>query len=74
MAPNLPYIALSVSIKELEEELGQVILIRTKKGVAFTNYGLQLLEHTQRIFEEVELIRKTIHLYHTNQPLASYSG
>ncbi len=50
--------ALSVSIKELEEELGQVILIRTKKGVAFTNYGLQLLEHIQRIFEEVEFIRK----------------
>ena len=50
--------ALSVSIKELEEELGQVILIRTKKGVAFTNYGIQLLEHIQRIFEEVEFIRK----------------
>lgn len=33
--------AVFVSIKELEEELGQVILIRTKKGVAFSNYGLQ---------------------------------
>ncbi len=50
--------ALSVSIKELEEELGHVILIRTKKGVAFTNYGLQVLEHAKRIFEEAELIRK----------------
>ena len=33
--------AVFVSIKELEEELGQVILIRTKKGGAFINYGLQ---------------------------------
>ena len=50
--------ALSVSIKELEEELGHVILIRTKRGVSFTNYGYQVLEHAKRIFEEIELIRK----------------
>lgn len=50
--------ALSVSIKELEEELGNTILIRTKRGVAFTNYGLQVLEHASRIFEEVDQIQR----------------
>ncbi|MDO4280456.1 MAG: LysR family transcriptional regulator [Peptococcaceae bacterium] len=50
--------ALSVAIKELEEELGYTILIRTKKGVEFTPYGLQVLEHVNNIFSEIALIRE----------------
>lgn len=50
--------ALSVSIKELEEELGNTILIRSKKGVSFTPYGLQVLEHVNNIFAEIALIRE----------------
>jgi len=50
--------ALSVAIKELEEELGNTILLRTKKGVTFTPYGLQVLEHVDRIFAEIEMIRE----------------
>lgn len=50
--------ALSVAIKELEEELGNTILIRSKKGVSFTPYGLQVLEHVNNIFTEIKLIRE----------------
>lgn len=50
--------ALSVAIKDLEEELGNTILIRSKKGVSFTPYGLQVLEHINNIFAEINLIRE----------------
>lgn len=50
--------ALSVAIKELEEELGYTILIRSKKGVTFTPYGLQVLEHVKNIFSEIDFIRE----------------
>lgn len=50
--------ALSVSIKELEEELDNTILIRTKKGVSFTDYGLQVLEYATRILDDVQAIKR----------------
>lgn len=50
--------ALSVSIRDLEEELGNIILIRNQKGVEFTQYGLTVLEHVKNILTEVDIIKK----------------
>lgn len=50
--------ALSVAMKELEEELGNTILIRSKKGVTLTPYGLGVLEHANNIFTEIDHIRE----------------
>ena len=36
--------SISVAIRELEEELGYALLLRSKKGVSFTAEGLIVLE------------------------------
>ena len=48
--------ALSVSIRELECELGEKLLVRTNRSVVFTQAGEQVLIHAQRILEEASQI------------------
>lgn len=48
--------SLSVAIKELESELGFDVIKRTKKGIIFTSRGEMVLEHCEKIMEEVEAI------------------
>lgn len=48
--------SLSVAIKELETELGFDVIKRTKKGIIFTSRGEMVLEHCEKIMEEVEAI------------------
>lgn len=48
--------SLSVAIKELETELGFDVIKRTKKGIIFTSRGEIVLEHCEKIMEEVEAI------------------
>ena len=50
--------SLSAAIKELEDELGFEVVKRTRKGVVFTAQGEQVLEHSQKILQEVEEIQK----------------
>ncbi len=50
--------SLSAAIKELEEELGFEVVTRTRKGVVFTAQGEQVLEHSQKILQEVDEILK----------------
>lgn len=49
--------AMSVKIRELEEELGYHILIRTRAGIEFTEKGKLVLAKARAILEEVENIR-----------------
>ena len=44
--------AVSKSIKQLEEELGVTILIRTKTGVTFTEDGIAVVEFARKVLAE----------------------
>ncbi len=44
--------AISIAIKNLEEELGCVLFIRSKNGIQLTDMGTQLLESVESILKE----------------------
>lgn len=48
--------ALSVSIRELEEELGEPLILRTNRTLAFTPAGERVLAHAVMILEETRKI------------------
>ncbi|MGV8295014.1 LysR family transcriptional regulator, partial [Pseudomonas aeruginosa] len=48
---------LSRTIKELEEELGARLFIRTTRSTQLTRAGRQLLEHVPRIFTALDQAR-----------------
>lgn len=48
--------ALSMSIRELEEELGETLILRTNRTLSFTPVGEQVLEHAVAILEETRRI------------------
>ena len=50
--------SLSTAIKELEDELGVLLLKRTKQGVIFTSIGELVLEKIEKILNEVDNIKK----------------
>lgn len=50
--------SLSAAIKELEEELGFEIIIRTRKGVIFTTRGELVLEHSLNVQKEINEIKQ----------------
>ena len=47
---------LSISIKELEEELGIQIFLRSNRGLKLTNDGTELLGYVRQILEQAELL------------------
>lgn len=51
---------LSRTIKELEEELGARLFIRTTRSTQLTRAGRMLLEHVPRIFTAVEQARDSV--------------
>ncbi|MEZ5658278.1 MAG: LysR family transcriptional regulator [Burkholderiaceae bacterium] len=59
-ALNITQPALTVAIRQLEDELGVRLLERTNRGVRASSYGEQLLEHAERILGEVERARQHI--------------
>jgi len=48
--------AVSKSIKQLEEELGVTILIRTKTGVSFTEDGIAVVEFARKVLAEQDAL------------------
>jgi DNA-binding transcriptional LysR family regulator len=60
--------AVSHQIKGLEEELGEALFIRTRHGVRLAQAGEAVLEHVDRIFEEVEALRRRLG-HDTDQPV-----
>src|SRR4029450_8030780 len=52
--------AVSHQIKALEEELGEPLFIRAKRGVKLSKAGKAALEHVQRILDETESLRERI--------------
>lgn len=51
---------LSRTIKELEEELGARLFVRTTRSTQLTRAGRQLLEHVPRIFTALEQARDSV--------------
>ncbi len=47
---------LSISIKELEEELGIQIFLRSNRGLKLTNDGTELLGYARQVVEQAELL------------------
>ena len=48
--------ALSMSIRDLEEELGEQLIVRTNRSISFTPIGEQVLNHADRILDEAAKI------------------
>ncbi|MDD6786184.1 MAG: LysR family transcriptional regulator [Eggerthellales bacterium] len=47
---------LSISVKELEEELGIQIFLRSNRGLKLTNEGTELLGYARQVLEQAELL------------------
>ena len=50
---------MSVAVKKLEKELGVLLFERSKSEVSITPIGREVVEHAQRVLEEVEGLRAT---------------
>ena len=46
--------SLSKAVKEMEQELGILILKRSRHGIAFTAQGLELLSYAYRVTEQMD--------------------
>jgi LysR family transcriptional activator of glutamate synthase operon len=57
---NLTQSAVSHQIKALEEELGEPLFIRAKRGVKLSHAGKIALEYVERILDDTETLRETI--------------
>ena len=58
---------LSKSIKNLEDELGTPLLVRTRRHVELTPAGQALLEQSEKIFQELETARIEVKRYGSGQ-------
>ena len=50
--------SLSNSVKELEQQLGIDIFIRSAKGIALTNDGVEFLSYARQVIEQAELMEQ----------------
>ena len=57
---HLTQSAVSHQIKALEEELGEPLFIRAKRGVKLSQAGKAALEHVERILDETEALRERV--------------
>src|SRR5262245_46226971 len=57
---HLTQSAVSHQIKALEEELGEPLFIRAKRGVKLSQAGKAALEYVERILEDMEALRKRV--------------
>lgn len=52
--------AVSQTIKNLEDEIGFSLFIRTNKGVKLTNEGKEIFSYSKTIFRQVDLLNQTL--------------
>jgi LysR family transcriptional activator of glutamate synthase operon len=52
--------AVSHQMKALETELGESLFVRARRGVKLSGAGQAMLEHAQRILEEVDALRQHV--------------
>src|SRR5438552_5172067 len=57
---NLTQSAVSHQIKSLEEELGEPLFIRGKRGVSVSQAGKIALEHAANILDEADILREHV--------------
>lgn len=50
--------SLSNAVKELEQELGIEIFLRTARGIALTNEGIEFLSYARQVVEQAELLEQ----------------
>jgi len=50
--------SLSNAVKEIEEEFGIEIFLRTSKGIALTSEGVEFLSYARQVVEQVELMEQ----------------
>ena len=50
--------SLSNAIKDLEEEIGLELFIRTAKGITLTAEGSEFLKYAQQVIEQAELLEQ----------------
>jgi DNA-binding transcriptional LysR family regulator len=50
--------AMSKAIRKLEDELGAALFVRTTRRVALTQHGEVLLEHANRVLDEIDALRQ----------------
>jgi len=50
--------SLSNAVKELEEEFGIEIFLRSSKGIALTNEGIEFLAYARQVVEQAELMEQ----------------
>ena len=53
---GLPKSTVSRRIAQLEEQLGERLIVRTTRRSTFTEFGTQLLEHAQQVAAEVDAV------------------
>ena len=56
-AMNISQPALSIAIKDLEQELDVLLITRQRNGIKFTQEGLQVLEKAAKILQDVASIK-----------------
>lgn len=57
---NVAQPALSLSIKNLEDDLGSLLFTRNRRGVELTDTGVRFLDHAQRIIQQVTVAAEDI--------------
>jgi DNA-binding transcriptional LysR family regulator len=57
---NLTQSAVSHQIKALEQELGEPLFIRAKRGVKLSEAGKVALDHARRVLDEAEALRERL--------------
>src|SRR5690606_16232140 len=50
--------SLSTAVKELEQELGIEIFLRTAKGIVLSNDGTEFLSYARQVVEQAELLEQ----------------
>ena len=50
--------SLSNAVKEIEEEFGIEIFLRSSKGIALTNEGIEFLSYARQVVEQAELMEQ----------------
>ena len=64
---------LSVTIKELEQELGIQIFTRSNRGVTLTNDGTELLSYARQVIEQADMLEARYHRGRASKPKLAIS-